>query len=111
MRYSRELPRERRPLHHILLDVGNVHRGEHTQSSVVRRASWDLLARLDGCTAADAAQPYDSSCELNTTHTLPRHAVSTLDVSALESTTQEVKLYLDTDNTDDHGTPLRHAGG
>jgi hypothetical protein len=68
MRYSRELPRERRPLHNILLDVGNVHRGEHTQSSVVRRASWDLLARLDGCTAADAAQPYDSSCELNTTH-------------------------------------------
>lgn len=39
MRYSRELPRERRPLHNILLDVGNVHRGEHTQSSVVRRAS------------------------------------------------------------------------
>lgn len=61
-------------------------------SCVVRRASWDLLARLDGCTAADAAQPYDSSCELNTTHTLPRSAVSTLDVSALESTTQEMKL-------------------
>jgi hypothetical protein len=30
MRYSRALPRERRPLHNTVQDVGDVHRGEHT---------------------------------------------------------------------------------
>ena len=56
MRYSRALPRERRPLHNTVQDVGDVHRGEHTLKSrcalcVVRRASCVVgsLARLDGC--------------------------------------------------------------
>jgi hypothetical protein len=64
MRYSRALPREGLPLRHIGQGAGNVHRACIVASTpTLRRASWD---RGRDSTAADAAQPYDSSCELNT---------------------------------------------
>jgi hypothetical protein len=91
MRYSRALPRERRPLRNIVQDAGDVHRGEHTPQvplCVVRRG----ICWRDS-TAADAAQPYDSSCELKHHSFPPCSTISTLEVLAREITVRKKRSF------------------
>jgi hypothetical protein len=63
--------RVRLSLRGIDQDVSDVQRGERHQDAVVQ--AWGSPARLE---RADALQPYDSGCELNTTAATAYHAVS-----------------------------------